>query len=232
MLIFIRRPENVSLQKVRGVGVYDTNLRSILVQASVESVAQALISIKDVNVWKSNVYGREIELARNSALIFQLKGHPWSVVYVPYFPAKEIDPTKLSIQEIEKIMHSPLELPFDLLELDALKISELLKTSVIFYSVSDTLGLTEYQIYKNGLLEEKFSSQEGSLIEFQSKYRQVEAKSIKNVYKFVDESIREQDAFVPWLDVRESLDIGKRVLLQIDGLVSDDVERMDYVIQK
>lgn len=197
MSIFIQRSENISLQEVRGAGSYDINLRIILVQALVESVSQAFVSIKDMNVWERNVYEREIEIRRNSAFIFQLKGYSWSLIYIPYFSAEKIDPTELNPQEIEKIIYSPLELQLTLLESDALRISEFLKTDVIFYSASDILGLAEYQIYKNSVLEEKFFFQEGSSIEFQSKYKQIEAGSIENVYKIVDKSIREQDAYVP-----------------------------------
>lgn len=197
MSIFIQRSENISLQEVRGAGSYDINLRIILVQALVESVSQAFVSIKDMNVWERNVYEREIEIRRNSAFIFQLKGYSWSLIYIPYFSAEKIDPTELNPQEIEKIIYSPLELQLTLLESDALRISEFLKTDVIFYSASDILGLAEYQIYRNSVLEEKFFFQEGSSIEFQSKYKQIEAGSIENVYKIVDKSIREQDAYVP-----------------------------------
>jgi hypothetical protein len=129
-------------------------------------------------------------------------------------------------------MHTPLEMPFDLLEADAPRISELLHTCVIFYSASDTFGLTEYHVYKDGVLEEKFFFQEGSSVEFQSKYKQVETRSIKNVYKFIDEAIREQDAYVPLLDTRGNFDVGTRVFLQIGGLASDEIEQMDYIARQ
>ena len=149
MSLFIRKPDKISLQGARGVCSYDTNLRIMLVQASVKSVAQVFMSLKNMNIWESNVYGREIEIRRDSTFVFRLKGHPWSLLYVPYFSLQEIDPTKLSIQEVEEILYSPLELKINLLEADALRISELLRTCVIFYSASDTFGLTEYYIYSH-----------------------------------------------------------------------------------
>ncbi len=229
MSLFIQRPEKTSLQEVRGVGSYDTNLRIMLVQSSVESVAQAFVSMKGMNVWESNVHEREIEIGRDSTFVLRLKGHAWSLIYVPYSSAEAIDPTGLSIQEIEKIMYTPLEIQFDLLEADVPRISGLLHTCVIFYSASDTLGLTEYQIYKDGVLEEKFFFQEGSPVAFQSKYKQIETRSIKNVYKFVDEAIHEQDAYIPSLDTRGNFNVGTRVLLQVGGLASDEIEQIDYI---
>ena len=232
MSLFIQRPEETSLQEVRGVDSYDTNLRIILVKSSVESAAQAFVSLKGMNVWESNVHEREIEIRRNSTFILQFKGHPWSLISVPYSSAEAIDPTGLSSQEIEKIMFTPLKLKFDLLEADALRISALLNTCVIFYSASDTLGLTEYQIYKDGELEEKFYFQAGSPVEFQSKYRQIETRSIKNVYKFVDEAIREQNAYIPFLDSSGNFNIGTRVFLQVGGLASDEIEQVDYIARQ
>lgn len=232
MSLFIQRPEKISLQEVRGVDSYDTNLRIMLVKSSVESVAQAFVSMKEMNVWESNVHEREIEIRRNSTFVLQLKGHDWSLIYGLYSSAEAIDLTGLSIQEIEKIMYTPLETQFNLLEADALRISELLHTCVIFYSASDTLGLTEYQIYKDGELEEKFYFQAGSPIEFQSKYKQIETRSIGSVFKFVDEAIREQDAYIPFLDSRGNFSIGTRVFLQIDGLAADEIEQVDYIARK
>ena len=228
----MQRPEETSLQEVRGVGSYDTNLRIILVQSSVESVAQTFVSMKGMNVWESNVHEREIEIGRDSTFVLRLKGHAWSLIYVPYSSAEAISPTGLSPQEIERIMYTPLEPQFNLLEADALRISELLHTCVIFYSASDTLGLTEYHIYKDGELEEKFYFQAGSPIEFQSKYKQIETRSIGSVFKFVDEAIREQDAYIPFLDTRGNFHIGTRVLLQVDGLAPKEVEQVDYIARQ
>ncbi len=232
MSLFIERPENTSPPEARGLDSYDTNLRIILVQSSVESVAQAFVSMKGMNVWESNVHEREIEIRRDSTFVLRLKGHAYSLIYVPYSSAEAISPTGLSLQEIEKIMHAPLKPQFDLLEADAPRISELLHTGVIFYSASDTLGLTEYQIYKDGELEEKFCFQAGSSIEFQSKHKQIEIGSIESVFKFVDEAIREQDAYIPWLDTRGNFNIGTRVFLQIGGLAPDEIEQVDYIARQ
>ncbi|NJL88466.1 MAG: hypothetical protein HC916_00710 [Coleofasciculaceae cyanobacterium SM2_1_6] len=232
MSLFMQRPEETSLPEVRGVDSYDTNLRIILVKSSVESVAQAFVSVKGMNVWESNVHEREIEIRRNSTFVLQLKGHAWSLIYLPYSSAEAIDPTRISTEEIEKIMYAPLEPQFDLLEADALRISALLHTFVIFYSASDTLGLTEYQIYKDGELEEKFYFQAGSSVEFQSRSRQIETRSIRSVFRFVDETIREQDAFIPSLDTRGNFNVGTRLFLQVGGLASDEIEQVDYIARQ
>lgn len=232
MSLFIQRPEKDSLEKSRGIGSYDLNLRVILVRSSVESVAQAFTSIKRMSIWESNVYGCEVEIRRESVFVLQLKGHSWTLIYVPYFLVEVIDTTKISIQEIERLMHTTLEQQLDLLETDALKLSELLHTCVIFYSESDTVGIVEYCLYRDGVLAEKLSFEEGSLIELHSKYRQIEARDIKDVYKFTDETIREQDAYVPWIDTKGNFDVGTRAFLQIEGLTSDEIVRMDYIARQ
>ena len=82
-----------------------------------------------MNVWVRNAYNRKIDIQNESTFVFQLRGHPWSIVYKPYVRSMQIDTT----QE------------------DARSISESLGTSAIYYAGSDTCGTLEYHLFSNGV---------------------------------------------------------------------------------
>ncbi|GAX38537.1 hypothetical protein [Nodularia sp. NIES-3585] len=163
MSIYFVREEGIPLEQRRGVETIDRNLLFILVRASVEPVAQAFSTLRQMNIWIRNAYNCEIDIHNESTVVFQLRGHPWSLIYKPYSSSMKIDLT----------------------EEDARNISELLDTEVIYYAGSDTCATIEYQLYSNGICLEKLSFEENFKCEFHSQIRQVEIKNIrKNAYRF------------------------------------------------
>lgn len=211
MSIYFVREEGIPLEQRRGIETIDRNLMFVLVRASVEQVAQAFSTLKQMNVWVRNAYESEIEIQNESTFVFQLQGHPWSLIY--------------------KLYRSSIRIY--LTEEDARKISEYLSTSVIYYAGSDTCGTIEYHLYSNGILQEQLSFEENFKCEFQSQLRQVEARKIKkNAYTFTMNFIREQDAYIPCVVEVEKLPIGQRITLRIEDLMLNEVERMDYLAQQ
>lgn len=210
MSIYFARAEGIPLEQRRGLETIDRNILVILVQASVEPVAQAFSTLRQMNVWVRDAYDREITIQKESTFVLRLRGHPWSIVYKPCLGAVRLYLT----------------------EEDARSISESLRTSAIYYAGSDTCGTLEYHLYQNGALQEKLSFEEEVSIEFQSQLRSLEARNIQNAYTFTMNFIREQDAYVPCLVEAEDLITGQRTTLRIEDLMPNELERMDYLAQQ
>ncbi|BAZ49067.1 hypothetical protein NIES4103_16780 [Nostoc sp. NIES-4103] len=211
MSICFVREEGILLEQRRGLETIDCNLLFVLVRASVEQVAQAFSTLRQMDVWVRNAYDSEVEIHNESAFVFQLRGHPWSLIY------------KLSSSSIR----------IYLTEEDARRISELLSTSVIYYAGSDTCGTIEYHLYSNGILQERLSFEEEFKCEFQSQLRQVEVREVeKDAYTFTMDFMRGQDAYIPCIVEVEDLKIGQRTTLRFEGLLPNEVERMDYIAQQ
>ncbi|MEH2407469.1 hypothetical protein [Nostoc sp.] len=210
MSIYFVREEGIPLEQRRGLETIDRNLVFVLVRVSVEQVSQAFSTLRQMNVWVRNAYECEIEIQNESTFVFQLRGHPWSLIYKPHMSAIRIYLT----------------------EEDARNISEFLSTSVIYYAGSDTCGTIEYHLYSNGILQEKLSFEEEFKCEFQSQLRQLEARSIVNPYTFTMDFMREQDAYIPCVVEVEELLAGQHTTLRIEDLMLNEVERMDYLAQQ
>jgi len=211
MSIYFVRAEGVPLEQRRGIETIDRNILFILVRASVESVAQAFSTLKQMNVWVSDAYEREIDIHNESTFVFRFRGHPWSIIYKPYTPSGRIYLT----------------------EEDACSVSESLSTSVIYYTGSDTCGTIEYHLYSNGDCVEKLSFEERISLEFQSQLRQVETRQIRrDAYTFTMNFICEQDAYIPCFVAVEDLTAGQHTTLGIEDLMPNEVERMDYLAQQ
>lgn len=200
---FFKR-EDIPIEECRGIETIDLNLEYILVRAEVELVAQAFTQLKHMDVWVRDAYNRELELQAESTLIFQFRGHPWSLIYKFH----------------------------NLKEEDALRISESLDTATIYYTASDTCASIQYHLYRAGVSIEKFSFEEEVSIELQSQLRQIEVNEIEDGYGFAMDFIREQDAYIPALIAVEPLPKDQTGLLRIRGLMPDEIARMDYLAQR
>ncbi|MBD2677158.1 MULTISPECIES: hypothetical protein [Nostoc] len=211
MSIYFVREEGIPLEQRRGIETIDRNLVFVLVRASVERVAQAFSTLKQMNVWVRNAYECEIEIQNESTFVFQLRGHPWSLIY--------------------KLYRSSIRIY--LTEEDARKLSGFMNTSVIYYAGSDTSGTIEYHLYTNGILQEKLYFEENFKCEFQSQLRQVEVRNIKkDPYTFTMNFIREQEAYIPCVVEVKKLLVGQHTTLRIEDLMLNEVERMDYLAQQ
>ncbi|MBG1266501.1 hypothetical protein [Nostoc sp. WHI] len=210
MSIYFVREEGIPLEQRRGLETIDRNLVFVLVRASVEQVSQAFSTLRQMNVWVRNAYECEIQIQNESTFVFQLRGHPWSLIY------------KYRMSSIR----------IYLTEEDARNLSESLSTSVIYYAGSDTCGTIEYHLYSNGILQEKLSFEEEFKCEFQSQLRQLEARNIEDAYTFTMNFIREQDAYIPCVVEVEELLAGQHTTLRIEDLMLNEVERMDYLAQQ
>ena len=202
----------IPLKQCRGIEHTDLNDSLFLVQAPIEHVAQAFSPFPQLVLWQRDVYEREIEILGYGLMVFQFRGHPWTLIhqlnFMPY--------------------QSPLQIPFRDEDMESL--SKLLHTKAICYQISDTSHTIGYHLYDCGeSIEELYA--EGENCQFQSRLRQLKAEDIGNPYFFTDNFFREQDVYVPafaWNIF--SFRVGQRITLGIKGFEYDNFERMDYAV--
>ena len=230
------RASNISLGlglPVEGLSRWESHSGAILVNASIDELANALSSISIET--KQNVIGSEIKASGGFLLTYQLIGHSWSAVLpgLTYFQ-----------QQAERCLRP-----------GAAAISKIIERPVINLRVSDTAGFISYQYFKNGELVEYFSGSEEEdpftqehevdvdaqyyelrpypeeyeeeppliqKVRFWSRDRQLTAQDISNIWSFPDQFLRENDAYDPAIDSRYflrtySLDQNKRHLVQNPG---------------
>jgi hypothetical protein len=211
-MVFLR-PEDVSIEQCRGIESIDLNISMVLVKAPIELVSQAFSQLKQAEIWMRGVYEHEVKFIGQSVMVFQLREHPWTVIYRFCKPPYDSD----------------LPYPVGATAEDAQNLSNLLNTRVIYYTASDTSGTINYHLYQDGISIERLFFEEESYIEFESQLRQLEAKDIENAYSFTLNFIREQDAYIPALFVLECPNLDERIILRLENLNLSDLERMDYI---
>lgn len=259
MPLFIHHWIKCPLEQARGLGSYLAAVYTIvLVNASVEETAQALSSVREMNVWERNVYGREVNILYESTFVIRLRGHSWSIIYMPFVIASRIDenrrvgdlskyrslvrpPYITEPQQLEELVKPKRKFTL-LLEQDALKLSELLNTRAIYYWENDTGQSIEYHLYSNGALQEKFFYEVGFPIQFQSELRQSNFHRIRDIRKirdrevrdgtafsFVDEFLKQQDAYIPELNAATEYVVNESLVVEAEDLAPNDIERVDYL---
>jgi hypothetical protein len=210
----------------RGLETTDYNNSVILIRAAIDDVARA--AAESTERWERDVLGRDIVLGKQGgAFVFRLHGHAWSILITePY------SPTEFSA-------------------IDAQALSRLLKTRVISYGVSDTMGSIGYQFYDNGELLEELAATEGDSgrpdadSTFSSRRRDLKTNEIANIWSFTNQFFLEQDAYEPGLGFtyflgHRSYRPGDRVPIENPGIVSvmtdgrrlqntPPIERVDYL---
>ncbi|MEG4520784.1 MULTISPECIES: hypothetical protein [unclassified Microcoleus] len=201
----------MSIEERRGIESIDVNQNLLLVRAPIESVAQKLSRARRADVWERDIYDREIEMTAESYIIFQFRGHPWTIV--------------------EKLTYRPGSLVFG--EGDAITLSNFLSTRAIYYKCSDTCGYIGYNCYDGGAFAEMLYFEEEISFLFVSDFRELKAEDIDSAFRFTDAFMREQDIYIPNAHY-ENVKVGDRVNLRpkgptLDDLVRSDFERVDYI---
>lgn len=202
---------DLPIEKCKGIEGWDTNIRYILVQASVECVAQAFHNLHSMDVWIPDTYGNEIEIQPESILVFRFQGHSWSTIY--------------EANRIQVTTSTPTEE-------DAQKISKLLNTRAIFYSRSDTCSFVTYEFFEGGVLQEKLLVDNDLVLEFESKLRSLALEDIDSYYALTRDFFVRQDAYIPYIYSRNYFVIGKKRILRMNNLLANEVDRMDYLAKK
>jgi hypothetical protein len=192
----------------RGVASFDTDEILLLVRAPVEPVAAAFRDLRGLATWVPEARGRTVTASDPCYLVYRLAGHPWTI----------IDRYRATVGYPE---------PGD---------AKALSTAVIYYGNSDTAGATGYELFEGGRRLERFETELGEGVEFESGLRRVDPpEGGDGVYAFVDAFLRAQDAFVPGWSVYLGgwcHKPGQQVQLDFDPVEADGrrvVERLDFL---
>jgi hypothetical protein len=203
--------KDMSIEERRGIETIDRNQNLLLVRAPIESVAQKLSTARRADVWERDIFDREIEMTAESYIIFQFRGHPWTIV--------------------ERLTYRPGGLVFG--EGDAITLSNFLSTRAIYYKCSDTCGYIGYNCYDRGAFAEMLYFEEEMDLLFLSDFREVKASDIDSAFSFTFAFMEEQNIYIPYVYYQKVKD-GDRVNLRpkgptLDDLVRSDFERVDYI---
>lgn len=205
MEIIFHRPSEGYLENKRGLETVDTNQLLLLVSESVEPTADIVSKLYQKNIWQKDVYNQSINISENMIFIFQLFGHPWSIIFMDFSGI-------LTEEE------------------DAQIISQSLQTNAIYYRGSDTSGTATYLLYNKGIMIEKYNFEYGVISEFQSIERNLD---VNNIYRgtIVDRLLIERDAYIPSIcwdcSPNEEINFRGRNVLNFINLFPEDVIRMD-----
>lgn len=204
----------------RGFETIDYNNSCVLIRASIDEVGNALADRAER--WEQNVLAKEIVVDKEGAFIFRLRGHSWTEVVIEPFPAETWE------QEL----------------------SSRLATSVISYAVSDTTGSVGYRLYEKGeLLEQLDATDNGSGgadsdTRFSSRLRSLKRGDMKDIWRFTEKFLVDQDAFEPGINFtyflgRKSYRPGDRLMVVNPGFTlvtgqqsvvsTPPIERVDYL---
>ena len=201
----------MSIEERRGIETIDRNQNLLLVRAPIELVAEKFSRARRADVWERDIYDREIEITAESYIVFQFRGHPWTIV--------------------EQLTYRPGSLVFG--EGDAITLSSFPPTRAIYYKCSDTCGYIGYNCYDGGAFAEMLYCEAEMDILFLSDFREVKAEDIDSAFSFTDAFMREQDIYIPLVHYG-NVRAGDRINLRpkgptLDDLVRSDFERVDYI---
>lgn len=194
----------MQIQQYKGVESFEFNDDFIVVKSLIESVAKTFSQVKHSSHWEHDVYDREIDIIGPGWLIFQFRGHSWTLIH------------DLNFMSARK----PLE--------DAQTLSRLLNTHTLYYAVSDTCYYISYELYKNGMCVERLESDVEVGLQFESKLRKFKVKELReDAYTFTNNFFMEQSIYIPTL-FWPKYETGQRVTLRLQGHVPGSVEPITF----
>ena len=228
-------PREAAAKRPTGVPTFDVNDTCVLAEAPVEKAA-ALARHLRATVHAENVLGRKVKLTKRCFAVFRIVGQPWSIVM------------RLNCDAVQDYLKPR----------DGAALSKALKTRAIVVTSGDTSGVYQYVTFDKGKAVElldvgstAYDTRQRSLAEqlrdwygidlstfrhvdtangtvFATSLRKPRLSRIKNVLAFIDDSIKAENAFVPFFGESWGT-AGDSVELTIEGLGPDDLERLDYV---
>ena len=224
-----------TVTKMRGVGTFDYDGKSIWILADPEAVTDALSYVRKAKVVRKDLRNKSVKLTDQFFLIFRLEGHTWTQIIAGdrliLGLLMNMDKLKLTKKERDRRFNEARKL--ELNKQDAKLLSEQLSTRALFYGISDTAGALMYEFYENGELIEQLETTEGYKVNrWKSTLHPIRKKEMEHtdVLKWINELFIELDIFDPGLSFDYMSDqIGKKVT--IGDLVDDSetFERVDFV---
>lgn len=222
----------------RGLASQEVNECTLLVKAGIDQVSDAFSQMKSAASTEKDVKGKEVVLGEECYVVYQLSGHPWTLIeilhgYDEQYQRQELEPE------------------------DALKMSQLLNTKAIDFKISDTAYAVGYELFENGESVEKFEfhgdysdyeeseeelddddedEDDGMIKKFESRIRECSKDEYEDGMDFSHKFLKAQDAFVPgWSEGGRTSGSQKGKKMLIDLQLCEDgsgIERMDFVLVK
>jgi hypothetical protein len=197
------------IEQCRGIESVDCNDQFVIVKAPIELVAPAFGQIWQATVWQQDVYDREIEIVGQDAIVFQFRGHAWTLIHELY--GRKAEPN----------------------EQDAEALARQLDTEAIYYAVSDTGQHTRYRFYDGtGLIESLSFEGWNEPLQFDSKRRQFSPETSGEAYTFISRFMREQGIYIPMIFLPK-VEFGQRLVLRIEANIHPSLtqflKRVDFM---
>ncbi|NET39986.1 MAG: hypothetical protein F6K19_49885 [Cyanothece sp. SIO1E1] len=201
----------------RGLESMESHVGSILVKASVDELAEALAGIAIES--KRNVLGSEIESSGCFVLTYQLVGQKWSAVLPDLiFDSEQLERcSRPSEAQLSALLGKPVIHIFvsDTAGYIGYKLFDNGEIIEYFsgseesqFQDDNEYGLQtqrlEWMPYPEDDLEDDLEDDPGVIqtAYFWSQYRQINAEDIGNIWQFVDDFLRDHDAYDPAIDCR------------------------------
>jgi hypothetical protein len=178
------------IEQYSGIESVECNDFFTIVKAPIQVVAPAFVQLRQATVWQEDVYDREIEIIGDDFIVFQFRGHSWTLLRRLF--SRKIAPN----------------------EEDAEALARHLDTEVVYYRVSDTCGFIRYRLYDSTGLVESLSYEDG-IGQFDSKRRQLAEEWVEKPWSFVYNFMKERGIYVPMVFLPK-VAVGQRMLLRIE----------------
>ena len=208
----------------RGLATDERDLTAVLVRASIDSVAEALVALLPGAEHHADIQNQTVRTADECYLVYQLDGHVWTHLH----PAKAKRGESLYGPEFAK------------------KLSKKLDTRAIFFENDADAAYIGYQLFEQGKRTEdaflgakaheaaflwkpgphKIGNDEEDLLRARSTRRKLSPKDLEDP-DFFDRFLREQDAYLPaWSEKDLAIGKTKRYFAKLDP---DIFVRVDFV---
>lgn len=198
----------------RGVFNFEAGEVLVLVRAPIHEVTPAFRKHRGAEYLLEDALGKPVEVSDPSFLIYQLTGHPWTII------------------DTYRCDH---DASLYVGAADAAELSRALDTHAIFYANSDTAGATRYELFDRGATIQ--------MIEVDGGIEVANPEGLSRLPETTDEAeacidlwFREQDAFAPgWSTALGGWrhPAGARIMLDLGGVVDrKDLVRLDFVALK
>jgi ankyrin repeat protein len=222
----------------RGVTTFDTNDAMLLVAAPVADVSKAFAERIGAKTRRENVLGDEVKLTQRCYAVWKLIDSPWTNVMKLHCRDFKHWPSAADAAALSKSLKTR-----------ALYVANSDTGGVTQYALFESGKAVEVFDYGSSgdadnakAATERFAKYYGidmSAIPggvqaaegkaFASSQRTVDVRKITNDLDFVNDYVKQQDAFIPFGSEISFGEAGEMMELTLEDLGPDDVERLDYV---
>jgi ankyrin repeat protein len=225
----------------RGVTTFDTNDSMILVAAPIAEVSAAFAAHIGAKTRRENVLGEEVKLTQRCYAVWKLIDSPWANVMKLHCRDFKHWPSAADAAALSKSLKTR-----------ALYVGNSDTGGVTQYALFENGKAVEVFDYGSSgdadtakAVTERFAKSYGIDIStiaggvqvsqgkaFASSQRKLDVKKIGNDLDFVNDYVKQQEAFIPFGSEIGFGEAGETMELTLEDLGPDDVERLDFIAAK